>query len=60
MRNTNIYTPSQIKKWDVDTQNEKGKWVPARPLPFYGFRILEKLKIIWKVLIGRYDVLDWE
>lgn len=60
MRNPNIYTVIEIKKWDVLEDRGSGNYFPARPLPFYGIRLIKNLKLTWLVFIGKYDVLDWE
>jgi hypothetical protein len=54
-----VYTASSIKKWDVDVE-VNDKWIPARPLnsfynPFFG-----RIIAAWRVLIGKYDALDWQ
>ncbi len=35
-----------------------GRYVPARPLPYYGR--FQRLKAAWLVFIGRADALMWE
>ncbi len=59
MRNPTIYTASSLRNWDCDT-NKNGRWIPARPLGWQGIRWLHNLKLAFLVLIGKYDVLDWE
>ena len=60
MRNPDVYRVRQIKIWDVSEQRKNGEYFPARPLPFYGCRLFENLKLAYLVFIGRYDILDWE
>jgi len=53
------YTAKELKNWSTDRENkETGQWLPARPIPYESF--IERLKNVWKVLIGEYDVLNWE
>jgi len=59
MRNPIIFKADEIKKWDVERRKDE-KWVACRPLPFYGLRLFHNLKIAFFVLIGKYDVLEWE
>jgi hypothetical protein len=60
MRNPNLYTVRQIKKWDIDRNTETGSYIPARVLPYFGFRLFRNIKLAFYVFIGRYDALDWE
>jgi len=43
------------------TQAEiNGKWVPARPEPFYGsYGLMLKIKDAWAVFRGRADAFTW-
>lgn len=59
MRNPTIYKARDIDKWGEYALHEK-KWIPARPLPFYGWRFMHSIKIAFFVLIGKYDALNWE
>lgn len=36
-----------------------GRYVPARPLPFYGGP-LRRIKLAWLVFTGKADALVWE
>lgn len=38
-----------------------GKWVPARPLPFYYglYSVVHRLKLSWMVFTGKADVVTW-
>jgi hypothetical protein len=40
-----------------DTQLPDGRWVPARPLPFYS--IWERWRVTWLVFTGKADALIW-
>jgi hypothetical protein len=57
----NIYTPVQIKKWDVDEgrRDKFGQmyYQPSRPLHWDS--IVIRFKLAWNVFIGKYDALDW-
>jgi len=59
MRNPTIYKASSLRKWDCDTE-KNGRWIPARPLGWQGIRWFYNIKLAFYVLIGKYDVLDWE
>lgn len=59
--------PQIIKATKIDgsslTQTSNGRWVPARPLPYFftGVRSLfNRIYCAWLVFTGRCDVLDWE
>jgi hypothetical protein len=52
-----IYTPQEIKRWDVDSSGDGKTWMPARPITFWNFG---RFKTAWFVLIGKYDALDWQ
>lgn len=59
MRQPIVYTPTQIRQWDV-AKNFKDRWIPCRP---YGHNLLPfkyRLLIAWKVFTGKYDALNWE
>jgi len=51
-----IYKANDLRSWNVDHEIG-GRWLPARPLRFWELR---RIKAAWRVLIGRYDALDWE
>jgi len=53
-----IYKADTIRKWDIDVNYGDGRWIPGRPLGRGS--IFQRLKVAWKVLIGKYDALDWE
>lgn len=56
-----IYKANEIKNWDTNIYCEtKDKWIPARPENYRFVSIRQKLSMLWGVLIGKYDVLDWE
>lgn len=54
------YTAREIEKWDTFSQGKDYRWRPDRPINYKvdGFR--KRLEYAWKVLIGKYDALDWE
>lgn len=37
-----------------------GRWVPARHLGWQGWVLRHRLKLAWRVFIGRYDALEWD
>lgn len=58
----NLYTPEQLRRWDVSVEANNGDWVPARPMGWqdwglYGLK--RRFKLAWGVFTGRYDVLKW-
>ncbi len=55
-----IFTPIQIKKHDVTSSKDGITWKPCRPINYTAESWRFRLKNAWRVLIGRYDVLDWE
>jgi len=59
MRNPSIFTAREMLNYPNSTE-VNGKWVPARPLPFYGLRFFKNLKIALAIFTGKYDVLNWE
>ena len=59
MRQPIIYTANNIKQWDCDIESENG-WIPTRPVGHNLFSILHRIKLSYLVLIGTYDILDWE
>jgi hypothetical protein len=55
-----IYEAEQLKKWDTDTEIEKGKWVSARPMRSSGlWGLKDRMKTAWKVLTGECDGVRW-
>lgn len=60
MRCPVAYTASEIVNWTIAEEHEPGKWRPARCCGFWSLRNLpQQLRIAWRVLIGRYDALNW-
>jgi len=62
MRHPDVYSPTEIKQWATDEEYKPGKWAPSRPLP-YSFSFSQSwrsIKIAFKVLIGKYDALNWD
>lgn len=59
----NKHTAMSVKRSDCDAEYQRGKWGPARPVPYDAgwYRNLKlRLKLAWGVFTGRYDALDWE
>lgn len=65
MRQPQVFSAKELKEWVGDEQPWPGVWRPARPMPFQvpwwspPF-LITRIKIAWKVLIGRYDAVNWE
>lgn len=59
MRLPVIYSASEIAAWHVSEEHEPGRWRPARPCAFDGFRLRERFRMAWMVFAGRCDVLRW-
>lgn len=38
--------------------NINGKWVQARPVPYYG--MFRRFKLAWLVFTGECDAIKWE
>lgn len=55
----NVFTPKQIKEWDMYVMEKDHTWIPLRPQGFAGICLLRRLKLAWGVFTGRYDVLTW-
>lgn len=54
-----VYTAYELKKWSCDTPDKDNvRWIPARPITYW--RMFERIKMAWFVLVGRFDALDWE
>lgn len=57
MRTPRKYTIQEIKDWEVQTECS-GEWKLARPLNLKSWR--KSVKLAYGVLVGKYDVLDWQ
>lgn len=54
-----VFRVMEIKNWDIEKEID-GKWIPARPLPYFGIYGLKmRIRNAWGVFSGRYDALDW-
>ncbi len=51
------YTAQQIKNWDVQRGPD---CKPARSLNHTVESWRSRIRNAWRVLVGRYDALDWE
>ena len=60
MRQPNILTAAEIIYGfqRTATRLPNGRYVPVRPLPFYGLR--SYLRALWLVATGKGDVVLWE
>jgi len=55
-----VYTLKDLSNCCFAQAEINGRWVPARPLPFYGlFGFWLRLKDAWAVLTGRADAFIW-
>ncbi len=61
MRHPDTYSAIEIKQWTTEEEYSPGKWAPSRPEPYsFSFPMLYRsIKIAFKVLIGKYDALNW-
>lgn len=54
------YQVSQLKNWSVQVGSGDGKpWILARPVSNPGFNLRTRLRLAFRVLIGRSDVVTW-
>lgn len=62
MRHPLIYSPHEIRQWSTDAEVRPGVWRPARPCGFTHWRCCWRmhLRIVWGVLVGKYDALNWD
>lgn len=60
MRDPETYCARIIKDWNVDRECKNGIWIPARPLGHNIYPLMSRFKTAWRVLIGKYDALNWE
>lgn len=54
-----VFTPQQLRDWDVSVSYDGKNYVPGRPLGWQGLCLIRRLKLAWGVFTGRYDVLMW-
>jgi len=59
MRQPIVYTAKTIKQWDCDRESSNS-WIPARPVGHNMYSFIYRFKLACLVLIGKYDILDWE
>lgn len=58
MRSPNLFAVQSLVRMASENQKQiNGKWIPARPLGFSGFRY--RLKCAWLVFTGRADAVRW-
>lgn len=66
MKTPQLFTAEQIKAWDstravriprVTSSSDDVRWAMARPESACTF--LDRVKLAWVVLIGKYDALHW-
>lgn len=55
------WTPESLKQWtdEVGTRNDDGSISPVRPLCYFGLCLRKRLRMAWRVLVGKADVLEW-
>lgn len=56
-----MYTVQDLIQYANETEVEiDGKWVPARPMPYFGLGgFLQRAKDAWLVLTGKADAIKW-
>ena len=54
------YTAKEIVNNDTDVETKHHEWIPARPENYKFDNLMTRLKHAWYVIIGKYDVLDWQ
>ena len=61
MRMPNVFSPTEIQNHNVTKGFPDGqKWVPARPLGYFGLCPIRRIKLAWSVFTGKNDVLKWK
>lgn len=55
----NVFTPEQLRHWEMSVSADGQHYVPARPMGYPGLGLRRRLKLAWGVFTGRYDVLKW-
>jgi len=54
-----MYVADDLKNWSSQAE-VNGKWVLARPLPYYGWYGLKiRIADAYQVLIGKADAVRW-
>ena len=54
-----MYIADDIKNWNSQAEIN-GKWVLARPLPYYGFvGLVMRISDAYRVLTGKADAVRW-
>jgi hypothetical protein len=60
MRCPSVYSASDLVNWTISEEYKPGKWRPARCCGYWSiFHIRQQFRIAWRVLIGRYDAVNW-
>lgn len=59
-RNPNVVTPRQLIDAPYNETQIDGKWIPARPLGYYGLCLFRRFKLAWRVFTAKDDVLSWK
>lgn len=59
-RAPDVFSAYELKTWPNDEEYAPGKWRPSRCCPFSSFQLIRRFRIAWRVLIGRYDAVNWE
>jgi hypothetical protein len=60
MRQPEVYTPLDLKNWNVDTRLTDGRYVPARPMGHNLYGFVHRWKLAWRVFTGKLDTVDWQ
>lgn len=55
------WTPASLKQWtgEVGKRNADGSIGPVRPECFFGLCLRKRLRMAWRVFVGKADVLEW-
>ena len=60
MNSPTLYHSESLQ--DIDNNmvlTKDGYWTPVRPLGLYGLNLRWRIRLAWRVFIGRYDALQW-
>jgi hypothetical protein len=62
MRAPHLYYVPELIRWGSSTQtcHPEAGWIPARPIPYYGMSLRQRLSLAWAVFTGKYDAVYWE
>ena len=55
-----LFTAAQIVLHKNMIKTPNGNYILARPLSLLTLGLVKRLKLAYRVFIGKYDALDWE